>query len=1130
MSQRIRISAVIAALIGILASCNQIEIPGVVEEGLPTKLKLALTMPAPGEVVVTKATDAQETAVSELALFFYKKSNTSAPAAVIEIGQDGLQNYTQPSSTNYIYTITCEDESLTSGEYYLYAIGNYGSNNFGSVNIASLKSKSLDDLKATMVTKGNHLLDMIENTLLMTGVYGRGDGSITLAPGANDFTSKGDASRIHLRRITAKVNFRISAAAGINFEPISYSIVNYPMSSTLFERRGWAPDDINGTIADNLNGSETDKELDELTGLNIADNGFQFYMMENAQVADTELSSYAQREAHVSPDDQSFMYAPEASTYVVIKGRYSGPLTTQGASNGETINGMVSYTVHLGNFSTSGSNSNFAVRRNSKYNYRITITGVNSIIAEAEYNGEGYVEGNPGAEGSLYTISNSLTDVRLDSHYESVLVKIADNDGQGHPLALVGYTIRSLTPYEDETYDSIQDADKTQPQDVNWVRFAAPTSTTDLISYPGAENTVDIYGLVAEFREGRMEHFKHDETNHFFYTQAFVSEYFYETNPVTGQPALPAEFVNVEDRELTLAAGIAVSKDGKSTYAKTPIFSIKQQPIVTMYDLSSDNMLANPFGIETIEEFRNPVYLSPDGEYQDNLTSQSSSFNGWANMTAILSANQWGDYVDSSKMGHFDNSSDINAAAMSQNYAAYQCLSRNRDENGNGTIDNDEIKWYLPAGGQCQTIWYGYPALKTSAHLNNNMQAYWTSTTGSMRAWYLDEGVSYGEINGASSWLASQLGVRCVRNLVAHNQAATPCSSYDSETRVVDVSGLGNGAVRESGSVTKEYLPHQRNESPDQLPEAFQIAKANLNIGGTPEIDNTTTFTDQQVGAVKTLGKIKDLTATITLSDPGTSGEPVHVFSIGEGVENKDEERPQLHFYYYKTTTTKGNKTTYKYSLRLYKFDESHTQIEIDLISTQKEDVPPSPVRIIYTPSNVKVYHGDSQTAIRNEQLSSFASSNEMQIMATGNSTVKADYTAGEYTPATPGKSAFTFEEATQGNWCNDYYYEEPDKSDLHKWRIPNEKEFGLMIEYISSEFESSDTRPVARSTYYRKYDTNKVFAPYTYDPVQHVITCKTSVSNMVLRCVRDVATIALPSSVEGSNSGSYTSGGNGLQ
>lgn len=45
------------------------------------------------------------------------------------------------------------------------------------------------------------------------------------------------------------------------------------------------------------------------------------------------------------------------------------------------------------------------------------------------------------------------------------------------------------------------------------------------------------------------------------------------------------------------------------------------------------------------------------------------------------------------------------------------CLTRNRDFNGDGTITDDELRWYTPARDQMLGLWIGEPALPAKAAL-----------------------------------------------------------------------------------------------------------------------------------------------------------------------------------------------------------------------------------------------------------------------------------------------------------------------------------------------------------------------------------------------------------------------------
>ena len=856
MRKSIKMSAFAAAIVAaaMLSSCeNQIES---VEKDLPTSLTIRISAPAPVEVS-TRATDLQETNVTSLALFFYRKDNyLDHPKAVITLDSEALKTVQVKTPTNYVYTLKVQDDELTSGDYYLYAIANYNTSNFGQLNMSELSSLSLDDLKSYLVENTYESSQMTENSLLMTGVFGRGDGSITLQPENNNITSE----QIHLRRIVSKINFSFVNGEGVSFVPKTYSICGFPLNCTLFERYGWTNkngviDNVSGTFPGNF-AFKLDPEVNtQLLDIDCSgSDSFSFYMYESAQYPKEgiqEIIDQRSREIHnldyyTNEDSYEFLNAPENAAYVVISGIYSGP----GKEAGSTVSGNVSSTIHLGDFSTSGSFDNFTVRRNTKYNYMVTVNGVNSIITEATAAaGADYSSIDSGAEGDILNVNAGTTNITVDSHYETVMVKMPKFSPNKFSLKVITPKVNSI--YSSTAAESKTAAESERPADVSWIKFVKPTSATELPKYPGSrkpEDMCDIYALLKNIEAGAQTFYL--ESGDYYYTAAFVDEYFYSDIPL-------AEFVNAADREMTLASGISVSADGKSSYAVTPIFSIKQQSIKSMYNLSLTQTGYNPFGIEILEEFP-AVTWRGGSNHVDGDRGNNSDVNGWANSksywnSSSSSSSPWSEFIVDSKFGHFDNSTYLadGAVVSGKEVAKYQCISRNRDENGDGVIDESEVKWYLPAVEQCLAIWYGYPALGGDAKLNIDYRCYFTSTFGSgsgnKRVWYIDEGASFGYYAGAG-WLSPELGVRCVRTLASLDADPTPVSNYDASTHIISLSTLDASATRPSGSQSSEYLAHFRNEEPDQLPQAFEVAK-NLLSSVTVSGSTKTGFTFSDVSS-----------------------------------------------------------------------------------------------------------------------------------------------------------------------------------------------------------------------------------------------------------------------------------------
>ncbi len=823
------LAAIVAA--SFLYSC--VERVETVQEGIPTSLTIRISTPAPAEIS-TRATDLQETKVSEIALFFYRDGNyLDKPKKVIRLSQSNLVlSDNNPSNTNYIYTANIpEDAGLTSGNYFLYAVANYNSSTFGDVEMSDLENLSLAQLQNFLITKSNEDIQMIEESLLMSGVYGS-DGRITLKEsGNNNFTDN-----IHLRRITAKIIFNLTAESGISFQPKTYSVYNCAKKCTLFERSGWTG--ANGSFPGSL-GSVATADSDFSDKLNVdmsGETGMSFYLLENVQNAKNHAASQKDREKHVSASDQSFLNAPENGTYVVIKGIYNGPISALASDevSSTQVSGEVSYTIHLGDFSNAEDGyDNYSIRRNTKYIYNVNITGVNSIYTEANVSSEqeGYKYGSydSGAEGTLINLSAGTTNITVDSHFETIMVKMPSGTSAEE------YSLKLDTPKGEFIYTQNSD---TTAADVSWIKFIKPGSSTSLPSYNRA-NSTNIFGLLADMKKnGANGGVYYIAKGDYYYTAAFLDEYYYNDLKL-------AQFVNAPEREMTLATTIAVSPDGKSSYAVTPIFSIRQQSIKSMYNLALEdsNPSFNPFGIEILEEF-SAVTWNGTAYSDDSSDSNSSETNGRSNFSKIVSGGQWGDYVNSVHFGHFDNSTLLHSDAMKKDFARSQCLSRNRDENGNGTIDADEIKWYLPALQQTLTIWYGYPSLGNDAKLFIDYQGYFTSTLKQQhRVWYIDEGVSFGGYSGASGWLfgyrgsssnaTGLLGVRCARTLKNSSVGPTATTEIDPKTKVISLKTLGKESVRTS-TVTGEYSSHIRNEEPDKLPVAFQVADDVIKDGNEP--------------------------------------------------------------------------------------------------------------------------------------------------------------------------------------------------------------------------------------------------------------------------------------------------------
>ena len=710
-------SAVMAAF-----SCTR-ENSSSYEEGLPvTAIKMSITAPGQDDVVMTRATEEVESTVEKIAIFFYKQNDESS-APIVTIPEP---KFSSSDGSNYKYDIDIpanDLEEMRSGKWYMYAVANYDKG-FFPVDIEKLRSLTRTEFLGYCVTKANSAIDILETSVLMSGKYcdaGKGydqcDGVLDIRPGEN--VLKG---AIHLRRAVSKITFNFINGDGVTFTPESYGIYKYSRSETLMERcstegswTGWKDSfpymgDTDVEEADRFRSRE---------GIAVTGRSLEFYMPENAQTAhtrdghsgtwtyfDREVRNSNGKPAPTQDEYNSFMYAPENATFVVVKGAISIP--------GKSYSGDVTYTIHLGDFSKeSGSDGNFTVRRNSHYTYNVTVKGVDNIVTEAQVKDGSEIQ--PGAEGNITHTTDSYYNVRLDSHFETVLLKVKSDVQAGTYAVRINspYSKNMMVKYAGGKFDS-----DISGLDYGWIRFAKPSGTSGYKSYPGVSNTADIFGLLADLASSSpTKTYWSDVSGGYRYTIAYVNEYYYEDKMAaasTNEEKARAldEFINADDRTMSVILGdnIHESPDGHSTYTDLSdgFFNITQRSIKTFYNLDVDN----PFGIEQIEETAATSTFGGSGTDQND---------GYKNLPSDLLGSSWSDYV----------TNGFNGSVAASSTAIYQCLSRNRDENGDGIISTDEIKWYLPSVNQCTYYWYGMNSLVDEARIqmaDRQTNNYWNST------------------------------------------------------------------------------------------------------------------------------------------------------------------------------------------------------------------------------------------------------------------------------------------------------------------------------------------------------------------------------------------------------------------
>lgn len=194
------------------------------------------------------------------------------------------------------------------------------------------------------------------------------------------------------------------------------------------------------------------------------------------------------------------------------------------------------------------------------------------------------------------------------------------------------------------------------------------------------------------------------------------------------------------------------------------------------------------------------------------------------------------------------------------------CMSRNRDENGNGIIDVNEMKWYVPTTGKYARIILGRAVIPQSQRLMNFdlIPAYgfkqsngtynrsdsdWNTryhfASSDKKIVWAEEGTSSSDwLQG--NWDMGAWQIRCVRNLganmerVIENDPVTPAYEYDGEKLTFSLSYYEDACKRAPQS--NHLLSHDVQSAINQPAAKFEVAENNCNATNTSINTNTTTL------------------------------------------------------------------------------------------------------------------------------------------------------------------------------------------------------------------------------------------------------------------------------------------------
>lgn len=814
--------AVTTALAGGCMDDDLVKTSNVVE-GQPITVNMKLSANSVKDVVVsTRAGDTSDL-LDNLRIYVYDSNGNYQQTVDVD-----LSTITPTTSDgNVFYPVSFE---TTSGVKNLLVMGNRGGGFWTSSGTVDPQTYSFEGLRNLLLNLnvsldsngeiGTPIQITSSDQMLITGwnnnvVF---DTSGNVSTIGSDYPGDNDAV-VKIKRSMAHVTFQIDAepeGAKGTFTPTSYKVYNVPVESFLSNM----DNTLTPVDEENTDGEVVEFKNFATTNIPTASEDyytFDFYMPENIYNEKNGITDYQDRDkwtgsAGSLPENKIWSNAPQTSTFVVISGTYSGNAMVD--NKNESVTGNVSYTIHLGDFSASGSKGNFSVERNVSYTYNVSVLGVDNIIVEASTD---KTENQPGAEGQIYDNTTTVYSYNLDAHYEQVfleynlsniaasitsslggdlsddaldeaianqLILVIQSEAMDHTADGVVNKRGSLKPYqlyadavragkdpETAKSDILDGAGSngvpTKGFDYKWIEFW-PQTGSDIAEYPGtptwsqsyiagvttpasttdADKLMDVYDVVVAMGKAVKAIYKGEsistgstnsdgiiissESDGSYVARftAFVNEYYYYTHPLTGEPLTTWSVItNKIAREMIIAMSTDVSTDGNSSYSN--IYSyISQLSMQTFYNSRVTSL--NAFGIETYNE--TPLsfgFGEPIPKTNTTLLNQLDDTDGRSNQIRLLSGTPsrngqyggWSTYVDAKNNGwtasvSTDHTSHkLSEDAYAKQYAYSACMSRNRDLNGNGVIDDNEVRWYLASLNEYIRMGIGSGAISSAAQL-----------------------------------------------------------------------------------------------------------------------------------------------------------------------------------------------------------------------------------------------------------------------------------------------------------------------------------------------------------------------------------------------------------------------------
>jgi hypothetical protein len=482
--------------------------------------------------------------------------------------------------------------------------------------------------------------------------------------------------------------------------------------------------------------------------------------------------------------------------------------------------GTVNYTIHLGycedkqnGVATLATAKDFNCRRNSRYTYNVKINGLKNVVVEA-IRSDG-TEDQPGVDGWVNDDMGEFQ--KLDSHYCEFNISLSDAEREN-------LFYRITAPYGDKFYYYSRDKDGKYEMTpgmnkdlYGWIKFYPTSDKNTLAEYNGGKgkNTLGEGTALWTFDDMceptvKDSPYEADSDGNKWYT-VFVDEYVYTFDDNGTKETSWPKYVNKDDRIAEFIIQTDKSKDLESTYSYNK-YTFSQKSIQTYYKGRTAGSTAT--GVEHYEETyclnMNWQFLTGSC-WNERTTKEYDYANGRYNLYNYLTTKtnmKWSSVIQPTVPAHvmagenggcshpeadypvympmYGASVPANAPTPDDKRAYYAnsiCMNRNRDLDGNGDIDPEEIRWYTPTASRYVQIAMAQgelpdPIMRFTDYSPTYFSDNWTDdnrygtynyhyVTSDYLYYWAEQSVTVGTnmFSGYSPGPSVAYTVRCVRNL-----------------------------------------------------------------------------------------------------------------------------------------------------------------------------------------------------------------------------------------------------------------------------------------------------------------------------------------------------------------------------